>query len=104
MIDGSLLIAGQMASLSERLLKLRPKNASTSGPKNRVAQLQEQAKSTARASSSTSSSKTQVLPGEPAQVLAGKPTSKRKQVEDVEGVVPKGDMVPAGSSCCLLSS
>ena len=74
---------------------MRPKNASTSGPKNRVAQLQEQTKSVSRASGSPFSSKTQVPPGEPAQVPVDEPASKRKRVEDVEGVLPKRDKVPA---------
>ena len=85
-----------MTSLSERLLKLRPKDASTSGPKNRVAQLQEQAKSAGRASGSPSSSKNLASSVEPVQIPVNEPGAKRKCVVSAAGVTPEGDKVSAG--------
>ena len=61
-----------MATLPERVLKLRPKNSKNLVPKSQANQLQEQAKAEARPSGSYSP------PEQPA---------KRKRVEDPEHVV-----------------
>ena len=84
-----------MASLFERLLKLRPKNASTSGPRSRVAQLQKQAKSNGRGSGSPSSSKNPAST-DLAQIPVSEPVAKRKRADSTAGVQSEGDKTFVG--------